>query len=102
VKKLTRFFAAAVLLAPLRSGIHPGQWEASRFWGIAHGAKRRVGLGRRSSVAEDVLETMHRHHPEERHRYLPFIGSDPTVRGAGLMLSNGGPTLFAMWRTARN
>jgi GNAT superfamily N-acetyltransferase len=119
----------------------PGRWEASRLqeWLMLPGLLR--AFGKRRSVAEEVLGTMHDAHPEEPHWYLGFVGSDPAVRGAGfgqalmrsrvdlcdrehvpayleaskpdlvpyymrfgfeetgkLVLPNGGPTVFPMWR----
>jgi GNAT superfamily N-acetyltransferase len=100
LKKLTRFFAATTRWHHLAAGgvevargdgpigavaiwDPPGQWEASRFRELLMLPSVALAFGRRGSVAEEVLETMHRHHPEEPHWYLPFIGSDPSVRGAG-------------------
>jgi GNAT superfamily N-acetyltransferase len=100
LKKLTRFFASTTRWHHLPAGgvevargggptgaaaiwDPPGQWEASRFREMLMLPGVALALGRRSSVADEVLDTMHRHHPEEPHWYLAFIGSDPTVRGAG-------------------
>jgi hypothetical protein len=100
LKRLSRFFAtqtrwqhvsAGGVEVARRDGVigaaalwdPPGQWEASRFqdWLMTPGLM--LAFGKRRSVAEDVLNSIHRAHPEEPHWYLPFIGSDPTVRGAG-------------------
>jgi GNAT superfamily N-acetyltransferase len=161
LRRLTRFFAASTRWQHLAAGgvevarnggdigavaiwDPPGRWEASRAqeWLMLPGLLR--AFGKQMSVAEEVLGTMHAAHPEQPHWYLGFLGSDPTVRGAGfgqalmrsrldrcdhehapayleaskpdlvpyymrfgfeetgkLVLPNGGPPVFPMWRAAR-
>jgi GNAT superfamily N-acetyltransferase len=101
LKQLARFFATATRWQHLAAGgvevarsggvigaaalwNPPGQWKASRLqeWLMLPGQIR--AFGRRRSVAEEVIDSVYRVHPEEPHWYLPFIGSDPTIRGAGL------------------
>ncbi len=61
----------------------PGRWKQSRLEQMLMMPGFLLAFGSRSTVGQQVGETMKRHHPEEPHWYLNVIGSDPAVRGAG-------------------
>ena len=61
----------------------PGRWRGSRFEELLMLPALFWAFRGRSAVAQHVQELLHKAHPTEPHWYLAFIGSDPTVRGAG-------------------
>ncbi|HZA10892.1 GNAT family N-acetyltransferase [Mycobacterium sp.] len=62
----------------------PGKRKSSRLEELVMMPGLLWAFRWRVSVMEPVLELMEANHPEEPHWYLMIIGSDPTVRGAGL------------------
>ena len=61
----------------------PGRWQTTRReqW-MMKPAFLRAYRGR-VGAADQLLNLMKEHHPEEPHWYLMVLGSDPTVRGGG-------------------
>jgi GNAT superfamily N-acetyltransferase len=62
----------------------PGQRKASRLEEIRMAPVMLWSFRSRIAALNQVQQLMEEHHPEEPHWYLMLIGSDPSVRGAGL------------------
>lgn len=62
----------------------PGQRKASWFEELRMAPVMLWSLRLRVPASVRLQELMEEHHPEEPHWYLMLIGSDPSVRGAGL------------------
>lgn len=62
----------------------PGQRKASWIEELRMAPVMLWSLRSRVPASVRLQELMEKHHPEEPHWYLMLIGSDPSVRGAGL------------------
>ncbi len=130
--------AAAALWDPPGRWQHTSRDQLAMLPAVIRAFRGRLAAGR---LLTDLMKA---HHPEEPHWYLAVIGTDPTVRGAGLgralmqsrldrcdaeyapaylessnpvnvpyyerfgfvvtgeiVLPEGGPSLWPMWRTPR-
>jgi GNAT superfamily N-acetyltransferase len=62
----------------------PGQRKISQLEQLLTMPGMMWAFRGRVSAMQQVMELMEENHPEEPHWYLMIIGTDPTVRGAGL------------------
>ena len=62
----------------------PGRWKTSRWEELLMMPGFLLAFRGRAQASQEVMEIMKEKHPEEPHWYLMIIGTDPTVRGAGV------------------
>ncbi|MGE2733177.1 GNAT family N-acetyltransferase [Mycolicibacterium vaccae] len=62
----------------------PGRWKQTPREEMRMMPAMLLAMGRHVRRGQAMAELMKQQHPEEPHWYLGVIGSDPTVRGAGL------------------
>lgn len=62
----------------------PGLWQSARREEWLMAPSFMWAFRSRMAASQKVMELMKEKHPEEPHWYLMVIGTDPSVRGAGL------------------